>query len=62
METRTVSIDATMDWDGEDDTLTVAIIAPDDWDTLDVIEAMLILVQSMQDAELELTAANDTAH
>jgi hypothetical protein len=62
METRTVSIDATMEWDGEDDTLTVAIIAPDDWDPLDVIEAMLILVQSMQDAELELTAANDTAH
>jgi len=62
METRTVSIDATMEWDGEDDTLTVAIIAPDDWDPLDVIEALLILVQSMQDAELELTAANDTAH
>ena len=62
METRTVSIDATMEWDGEPDTLTVAIIAPDDWDPLDVIEAMLMLVQSMQDAELELTAANDTTH
>jgi len=62
MGTRTVSIDASLAWDGEDDTLTVAIIAPDDWEPLDVIEAMLILVQSMQDAELELTAANDTAH
>ena len=62
METRCVTIDASMQWDGEDDTLTVAIIAPNDWDPLDVIEAMLMLVQSMQDAELEMTAANDTAH
>ena len=31
METRTVAIDASLSWDGEDDTLTVAIIAPDDW-------------------------------
>lgn len=30
METRCVTIDASMQWDGEDDTLTVAIIAPDD--------------------------------
>lgn len=62
METRTVAIDASLSWDGEDDTLTVAIIAPDDWDPLDVIEAMLMLVQSMQDAEAEMTAANDTTH
>ena len=52
MEPREVSIDASMQWDGEDDTLTVAMIAPADWDSLDVIEAMLQLVQVMQDAEL----------
>jgi len=49
-------------WDGEDDTLTVAIIAPPDWDTSDLIDAMLHLVECMQEAELEMTAANDTAH
>jgi len=62
MDTVTVAIDADVSWDGEDDTLTVAIIAPPDWDTADLIDAMLHLVECMQDAELEMTAANDTAH
>ena len=62
METRTVFIDASMKWDGDEDTLKVALTAPADWDPLDVIEALLILVQDLQDAELEMTAANDTTH
>lgn len=62
METRTVFIDAAMTWDGDEDTLKVVLTAPEDWDPLDVIEALLILVQDLQEAELELTAANDTTH
>lgn len=62
MEARTVIIDASMSWDGDEDTLKVALTAPEDWDPLDVIEALLILVQDMQSAELEMSAANDTTH